>query len=227
MTSADILNKSLFICYSTPNYSKLTELCLKSLTDIGVKNIEHLLDYPDQSLMEKTGFQSDLWYYSTNQKMVHLVNSLKKYKSNTEYKYFVLCDCDIIFIKKNIAEWQNLEIILRNDTNKDIFYMKEYASDVNTGFVIIKNNENIDNIIHFYEEAIHLFQNSSKLTNKYGDQSVVNRIKHKIRYGFIPNEYVIWGEKIYNKHKSLFHHAVCCKDVDDKIVQINKIQSAF
>ena len=34
-----MLDKSLFICYSTPNYSKLTNICLNSLHDINVNNI--------------------------------------------------------------------------------------------------------------------------------------------------------------------------------------------
>ena len=41
------------------------------------------------------------------------------------------------------------------------------------------------------------------------------------------NDYVVFGNIIYNNKKSLFHHAVCCIDVDDKILQINKIKSAF
>lgn len=61
----------------------------------------------------------------------------------------------------------------------------------------------------------------------FGDQSIINKLKSKINYGFIPNDYVVFGTKIFNRNKSLFHHAVCCKDVDDKIIQINLIKLAF
>lgn len=37
----------------------------------------------------------------------------------------------------------------------------------------------------------------------------------------------ILGTNIFNKNKSLLHHAVCCRDVDDKIIQIDKIKSEF
>lgn len=61
----------------------------------------------------------------------------------------------------------------------------------------------------------------------YGDQSIINNLKNKINYGFIPNYYVVFGTSIYDSNKSLFHHAVCCRDVDDKIIQINKIKERF
>ena len=54
-----MLDKSLFICYSTHNYSKLTNLCLNSLQDINVNNIEHMKDELDVS-NKTTGFKSDL-----------------------------------------------------------------------------------------------------------------------------------------------------------------------
>jgi len=38
---------------------------------------------------------------------------------------------------------------------------------------------------------------------------------------------VIWGICVYNKNKSLFHHAVATRDVNDKIKQINRIQILF
>ena len=61
----------------------------------------------------------------------------------------------------------------------------------------------------------------------FGDQSIINNLKDKINYDFVPNDYVVYGTNIYNINKSLFHHAICCIDVDDKILQINKIKSAF
>ena len=61
----------------------------------------------------------------------------------------------------------------------------------------------------------------------FGDQTIINNLKHNINYGFIPNDFVIFGTHIYNSSKSLFHHAVCCTDVDDKILQINLIKSTF
>jgi hypothetical protein len=221
-----MLDKSLFICYSTPNYSKLTNICLNSLYDINVKNINHMTD--DVSILfENTGFQTDLWYYCVRNKINHLINVLKNYDGLNNIKYFIFTDCDIIYIKDNVNEWYNLEKYIQNE-NKDIHFMREDSSeDVNSGFFIIKNNDNITNIINFFIEVLQTIDTTEKVKMPFGDQSIINNLKNKINYGFIPNDYVVFGTTIYNSNKSLFHHAVCCRDVDDKITQINKIKSAF
>ena len=221
-----MLDKSLFICYSTHNYSKLTNICLNSLYDINVNNINHKTD--DISLLFKnTGFQTDLWYYCVRNKINHLINVLKNYDCSNNIKYFIFTDCDIIYIKKNINEWYNLENYIQNE-NKDIHFLRESWSDyVNTGFFIIKNNDNITNIINFFVEVLQTINQTKKENMDLGDQTIINNLKHKINYGFIPNDYVVFGRNIYNINKSLFHHAVCCKDVDDKIIQINNINMSF
>jgi len=221
-----MLDKCLFICYSTPNYYKLTNLCLNSLHDINVNNINHMTDEVS-ILFENTGFQTELWYYCVRNKINHLINVLKNYDDLKNIKYFIFTDCDIIYIKKYINEWYNLENYIQNE-NKDIHFMREATSnDVNSGFFIIKNNDNITNIINFFVEVLQTIDTTEKVEMPFGDQSIINKLKSKINYGFIPNDYVIFGTNIYNINKSLFHHAVCCRDVDDKIIQINKIKSAF
>jgi len=106
--------------------------------------------------------------------------------------------------------------------------MREHSSDdVNSGFFIIKNNDNITNIINFFIKVLQTIDTTKKVKMPLGDQSIINNLKNIINYGFIPNDYVVFGSNIFNINKSLFHHAVCCRDVDDKILQINKIKSAF
>jgi hypothetical protein len=221
-----MLDKSLFICYSTPNYSELTNLCLNSLHDINVNNINHMID--DTTFMFKnTGFQTDLWYHCVRNKINHLINVLKKNDNLNNIKYFIFTDCDIIYIKKNINEWYNLENYIQKES-KDIHFMRENSSnDVNSGFFIIKNNDNITNIINFFVEVLQTIDTTEKIRMPLGDQSIINNLKSKINYGFIPNEYVVFGTNIYNRNKSLFHHAIACRDVYDKIIQINNIKSAF
>ena len=221
-----MLDKSLFICYSTPNYSQLTNLCLNSLQDINVNNINHMTD-DTTKLFEKTGFGTDLWYHCVRNKMNHLITVIKNYDGLKNIKYFIFTDCDIIYIKKNRLEWYNLENYIQNE-NKDIHFMREHTTDdVNSGFFIIKNNENITNIINFFGEVVQTIDTTQKGDMPLGDQSIVNRLKHKINYGFVPNDYVVFSKYIYNRNKSLFHHAVNTIDVDDKIIQINQIKSEF
>ena len=221
-----MIDKSLFICYSTPNYSKLTNIFLNSLHEIQVNNINHMTE--DISILfDATGFQTNLWYSCVRNKINHLINVLQDYDSLKNIKYFIFTDCDIIYIKKNINEWYNLENYIEND-NKDIHFMRESTTnDVNSGFFIIKNNNNIKNIINFFDEVLKTFDITKKEAMPFGDQSIINNLKHKINYGFIPNDYVVFGTSIYNINKSLFHHAVCCRDVDDKIIQINQVKRFF
>ena len=222
-----MLNKSLVICYSTPNYSKLTNICLDSLKCINVNNINHLLDIPNSSLLNKTGFQTDLWYYCVRNKINHLINILNNYDTLTDIQYFIFTDCDIFYIKNNISEWYNLENYI-DSGDKDIYFMREGTSnDINAGFFIIKNNNNIKNIISFFIEVLQIIDITKKQDMPFGDQSIINNLKNKINFGFIPNDYVIFGNTIYNKNKSLFHHAIGCRDVNDKILQIYNIQLEF
>ncbi len=220
-------NNSLFICYSTPNYSKLTDIFLHSLYSINVTNIDHMLDNPDYNLFKNTGFQTDLWYYCVRNKIKHLINVLNKHETFTDIQYFIFTDCDIFYIKNNLHEWDNLENYIINE-NKDIYFMRESDSDkVNSGLFMIKNNNNIKNIINFFIEVLDRIDITDKNNMPDGDQSIINLLKNNINYGFIPNDYVIFGEDIYDKKKSLFHHAICCRDVDDKISQINMMRKHY
>jgi hypothetical protein len=221
-----MLKDSLIICYSTPNYKPVTDILFQSLIEINISNICHLLDKPEENILKKTGFQTDLWYYSVTNKIKHLNFALYNI-NNYKYKYFIFCDCDVWFLKNNIYEWNNLQKYI-DSNNKDIYFMRENtSSDLNSGFFIIKNNTNIKNIRLFFIEVYSIMLSEKKDRMPLGDQTIINRLKHKINFGYIPNDYVIFGTNIFNKKKSLFHHAVWCIDIEDKIKQINLIKSQF
>jgi hypothetical protein len=166
-------------------------------------------------LFENTGFQTELWYYCIRNKINHLINVLKNYDGLNNIKYFIFTDCDIIYIKKNINEWYNLENYIQNE-NKDIHFMREGSSDnVNSGFFIIKNNDNITNIINFFVEVLQTIDTTEKVKMPFGDQSIINNLKNKINYGFIPNDYVVFGTSIYNINKSLLSLGNCINMLSD------------
>ena len=221
-----MLKQSLIICYSTPNYKPVTDILFSSLRVINMSNVYYLLDEPPENLIKNPGFQTNLWYYSVINKIKHLNSALFNI-NNYNNKYFIFCDCDVWFLKKNINEWANLQKYV--DTNdKDIYFMRENTSlDLNTGFFIIKNNINISKIRGFFTEVYSVMIKETKNNMPLGDQTIINRLKHKINFGYIPNEYVIFGTIIFNKNKSLVHHAVWCTDINDKIKQINIIKSKF
>jgi hypothetical protein len=231
-----MLDKSLIIAYSTPNYAPLTKIFKDSLEAVGVeaKNIKHKLDVPNPVLLEKTGFQSYLWFHCVSEKIKHLLNVLQTEKTSQEY--FIFSDCDIHFITQNKICWKELENHINTiDPHRDIYFMRDYyIEDVNTGFYIIRNNMNsIEKTITFFtavyqimKETLHRHQ-SDIITIRdiipHGDQTIINLIKNHINYGYIPNEYVVFGTTIFNKEKALFHHAVMTNDITDKIEQINLI----
>jgi hypothetical protein len=220
------LNKCAIICYSTPNYERLTNISINSLLNLGINknNIKHKLDIPPKELMKTTGFMTDLFHYCIIHKVEHLINSLKINKD--KYEYYISLDLDIWFLKSNFNEWNNLKYLIDNNSN-DIFFMRESnQNEANGGFFIIKN-KNLNKIIDFLSDIYKTLLIKKKHELPMLEQQLINENKHKIKYDYIPNDYVIWGQNIYNKNKSLFHHAVCCKDVDEKIIQINLIKSKF
>jgi hypothetical protein len=155
-----------------------------------------------------------------------MLDSIKTH-SNSEMKYFIFTDCDIIFIKENKSYWIDLETSI-NTSEKDIFFMREgLTSEVNTGFYIIKNNNKLTTIIEFFEKVILNFKLRSNSSMQFGDQTIINELKSELNYDYIQNDYVIFGTDIYNVNKALIHHAVRCTNVDQKLDQIRKVQSAL
>jgi hypothetical protein len=223
-----MLDKSLIICYSTPNYSKMTNKFLEHIRGLQMIEDSQLIHkYDDIGNNDKDGFRTEIWYTSVLNKMIHMLDIIKT-RSNSEMKYFICTDCDVIFIKENKSYWIDLETSI-NTSEKDIFFMREgfSSSDVNSGFYIIKNNNKLTTIIEFFEKVILNFKQRSNSSMQLGDQTIINELKSELNYGYIDNDYVIFGANIYNVNKALVHHAVCCTNVDQKLDQIRKVQSAL
>ena len=223
-----ILENSTFISYSTRNYENITNKFLNSLHKIGVKNenIKYKLDTYDSLIFENEGFQSDLWYYANLNKLMHLITILENYKKINS-NYFIFTDCDIIFIEKNRQEWDNLQKFIDENEN-DIFFMRENTYDiVNAGFFIIKKNKNIKYIINFFKFLLNNLLHREKQTIPCSIQTVINELLNNVNYDYIPNEFVVYGDIIFNSSKSLFHHAVKCNNLDEKNKQINYIKNFF
>ena len=219
-----VITESLIICYSTPNYDKLANLVLSSLYDLNVErnNIKHKLDIPQINLSNKTGFMTKLFHYSIINKVKHLINTLNENKN--EYKYYISTDLDIRYLQKNKNKWNELKNYIDNNIN-DIFFMREgMSNDVNGGFFIIKN-QNIEKTIHFLTFIFNELITKTQKQLPMLEQQLINENKHKINFSYIPNKYVIFGTEIYDINSALFHHAIGCADVDDKIKQINNIKS--
>jgi len=222
-----MLDKSLIICYSTPNYSKMTDKFLEHIQGLQIiEDCQLIHKYDDIGNNDKGGFRTEIWYTSILNRIIHMLDILKT-RSNSEMKYFIFTDCDVIFIKENKSCWIDLETAI-NASEKDIFFMREGStSDVNGGFYIIKNNNKLTTIIEFFEKVIFNFKQRSNSSMKFGDQTIINELKSELNFDYIPNDYVIFGTDIYNVNKALVHHAVRCTNVDQKLDQIRKVQGAL
>jgi hypothetical protein len=218
-----MIDKSLFITYSTKNYEELKNICLSSLSQIGA-NVDHKLDIIDEELLKKTGFMSDLFYNCIINKVKNLINKL--YENRYKYEYYISCDCDIWFLKNRKNLWNNLEQYISNKDYSITFMREDRVDSINGGFFIIRNKY-LDISIRFLEKVYNLLINTPRNEIPLLEQTIINNIKSEINFGYIPNDYVIWGHMIYNKNNSLFHHAVCCNDVDDKLTQIKDTKKQF
>ena len=219
------MNNVLFLCYSTPNYEPLTSRFLKSLCDIGVTRIDHLLETVPKNIASTSGFQSSIWYYSVFKKIQHLVNRLKHYRDTpNDIKFFIFSDCDIWFPKLNVNKWEQM---LQSCSTKAIYFMREHQSDdVNSGFFIMPK-DHIDVVIPFFETVLDTMNKLSPEEMPFGDQSVINNIKQTIPFGFgfIENKYVVWGTCIWDKQNTLLHHAVGTGTITGKLKQMERIRT--
>ena len=172
-----MIEKSVLISYSTPNYKILFNDFYTSAVSVGFSNIIHKLDNNKNIIFENGGeYQTDLWYYSIEQKLLHLIDTLQSFIGKLCYKtpdYFIFSDFDILFIKENKIQCTALESHITT-TPHDIYFMREYTVDnANVGFYIIKS-EKIHTVLCYFKQIHELFLNTSKTDMPQGDQTLIN-----------------------------------------------------
>ena len=96
-----LLDNSLIIAYSTPNY-KLRDNFINSLLKINFNkdNINLFIDNvmtKDQDVVSN----SNIWIKIKIKKLKNLIDILKNNITNINYKYFISSDCDINFLTDN------------------------------------------------------------------------------------------------------------------------------
>ena len=132
-----MLDKSLIICYSTPNYKILTDNFLSSLYELNVNNISHKIDYVNDDLIKKTGFMNDLFYHCIINKVKNVIEKL--YENKYKYEYYISSDCDIWFLKNRDHLWKELEDYINNNDYALCFMREDRTDLINGGFFIIRN----------------------------------------------------------------------------------------
>jgi len=153
-----ILDKSIIICYSPPEYDKLTEIFISTLISIGIK-------------------KTNIDISPGISKIKHLIDVLE---TNKNCEYYICCDSNTMFIKNNKDEWNNLEEYIKTN-NHDIYFMLKDKKNIDSSFFIIKNNKNIHSIISFLKHQTNINKNIKNINKiNYGfvpNQYVINEGK--------------------------------------------------
>ena len=129
-----------------------------------------------------------------------------------------------MFIYKNKDKWNDLFNIIDNDKS-GVFYMREGMLDgINTGFSIIKQSY-VENMIKIYDDVLNIMKKTPRVEMPLGDQTIINNIKEKINFNYIPYNFVVFGWTIYNKKTALFHHSIGSNNTKGKLNQIHSIKN--
>lgn len=215
----------MWVAYSTDNYQDLTDVWKSTLLEYVAeeKDIRHKIDNISGNY-EEAGFQSDLFRDCAVNAMKHLVSQLDKAHG---YDYVVLTECDIQYFNN---DWSKFLDFIEKD-GKSMYIMREnIRNEMNTGWYIIKKSY-VNEFKKFLEEML-----------QYGDirndglpiQDYFNKNRHRLDYGYVPDEFVIWGGDTIGKDKNtvLFHHSVAVGiglkgkrgNVDAKLEQMDHVR---
>lgn len=164
-----------------------------------------------------SGFQSDSWYHAIKQKIEFILAAV----SESDGRVIIASDTDIQFFKPFAS--LDFSAVLRS-TGVDILFMREAGSDpvgVNAGFAVIRCTPAVAGL---YRRVLSRIE-SERLP--YSDQDVLNTEWRagSVSIGVIPEDSVIWGEKLpAQPFQAWFHHAVCCRTVSEKLRQFAAVR---
>lgn len=167
-------------------------------------------------LLPPFGFQTDSWYSAIEQKIRYVLDSIKTVPENA---LFCISDTDIYFFGKTNELYTYVQRCFQRDTKLQLLVMEE--DDIqkpNGGFMVLKNSPKIRRLIENMLEGT-----AKKLP--LADQSILYRDIPYVKHQYIDRDLVAWGTKMKNPQKVLFHHAVCCRTVEEKLSQQELIKS--
>lgn len=166
------------------------------------------------------GYASQSWYDAIKLKIEHFKNVLE---SSNDGEIIICCDCDIFFTRSNDSLKNYIQSQIEQK-NLDFLFMREAkTSHVNGGFYVVKNSALVRSIL---QKAI---EHCDKKT-PYADQDYFNGEdfqKSGIKWDYIDYKLVAWGNLVFDRRNTLFHHAVCTRDLQEKLKQQEKIARLF
>lgn len=191
----------------TDNYKPLYDKWLSSLP----LGFEPITKHMDVSGYKTFGFRKPSWYECIKQKIGFFVETLNSMEDGC---IVLCCDSDIMFLGKGDKLHTVTQQTFAQNPDLDMWIMRENTGDdVNGGFYFVKNSGKVRD---YLKDAMR----SCDDRLPFADQTFLNTtIKQRMNYQYIPNEYVVCGGYIHTPKDALFHHAVGCADVPQKLEQ--------
>ncbi|MDB4161167.1 hypothetical protein N9772_02225 [Bacteroidia bacterium] len=182
-------------------------------------------------------FKSNVWHNAVLQKTIRDYTALKKNPN----KIMVFSDPDIC-----IYDAEKLRAYLENriaGEDLEFLAMQESHYDVhNGGFLCVRSTKNT---LDLYEKSIKVLRYFISARSKpllkpllwlkfgiwdlpYLDQTIMNKYLKEggVNYAYIPGNIGCWGDDVITED-TLFHHAVCTTNQDEKLLLLKNKQIEF
>lgn len=192
----------------TPNYYPLFARWKHSLPPGFVARVKHFIVDATEF-----GLSTPSWYTCVRFKMQEFNALLRELPDDV----LVLCaDSDIYFVNHTDALSRLTRKTFRDNPELDMWCMRENKTDsVNGGFYVVRNTHKIR---MFMQEVLRA---CTRQYDTLAEQTFINRHMKDagIKSAYVPDEYVAWAREVPDPAQCLFHHAVCCKNVAEKLQQ--------
>lgn len=168
------------------------------------------------------GFRTPSWYDSIEFKLNTAVEFLEGLQDG---EVALVSDVDVIFLRTGRELLDVAEARFVSKPELDIWIMKEGPTpEVNAGFYFVRNSKKVRD---FLKDSI----SSCRLHESNADQDFFNRnLSSRLVWEHIPEIYSAWGGYITDINTAIFHHAVCCPGLAEKInlqnLVINTLKNA-
>jgi len=198
------------------NIAPLYKRWYASLPDMFVPSVKYIHSITKNC---SHGFQKQTWYDAIEMKIAHFIHTMEQYPDDT---IFVCSDADIVFIDTRQSTQPNVLYNYITHTlyakKLDMLFLGEGHHDdkVNGGFYAVRNSQRVRDIMRKAKEHC-------KKKTPYADQDFYNSDEFQkdpnIKWAIIDRKYVAWGTIVFAPLHTLFHHAVCAKNMEEKLLQ--------
>jgi hypothetical protein len=198
------MEKAKALMVWSKNYETLAKKWLATLPDCFEPLVKEIIVSDGEC-----GMHTPSWYEAITQRIAHNLDFMQK---SPEGAIFLSSDADIFFLKNSheLVDLAKDAIIKRS---ADLLIMPEgyKKEEINSGLYFMKNSPRTRAFLDGAKEYV-------RKKSLYADQDFFNMELFKkdpaLKWERIPRAKVGWGSVIESPKEALFHHAVCCTNVD-------------